>query len=214
MTDADENNEISFSVKFLGRTETRRPDGMETLNKAAEILLKPDKNDKEKNKKNKAYLFLSLSAIDILEHKTKFLIHSCTLESVSFCAVHKTNPKLFGFIAKHPASNTYHCYMFQCKNFSHLVVSLIGDTFKASQKLEDKVKGSRDLVVEALRLRIKALQKENDMLKKRLREKRAEEARQEEAEHSDDESSSTSQTDLSKVRFHSEGDKIPLIRNK
>ncbi|XP_062397134.1 PTB domain-containing engulfment adapter protein 1-like [Sardina pilchardus] len=208
-----EDNEISFTVKFLGRTEVRHPNGMQTLNEAAGSLLKPDKNDKEKTKKSKAYLFLSVSGIDILEYKTKFLIHSCRLDSVSFCAVYQTMPKLFGFIAKNQASDTYYCYMFQCKKFSHLVVSLIGDTFKACSKPEE-VKGSRDLVVEALRLRIKALQRENELLKRRLREAggSSEGARNLDGD-SDAESSSHSQTDLSKVRFNSDGDRVPLIRN-
>ncbi|XP_041955036.1 PTB domain-containing engulfment adapter protein 1-like [Alosa sapidissima] len=209
-----EDNEISFIVKFLGRIEVRRPDGMQILNEAAGVLLNPDKNDKETAKKSKAYLFLSVSGIDILEYKTKFMMHSCRVESVSFCAVHQTMPKLFGFIAKNPASDMYHCYMFQCKKFSHLVVSLIGDTFKACSK-QEKVRGSRDLVVEALRLRIKALQRENELLKRRLREAggSSEGTRNLDGD-SDAESSSHSQSDLSKVRFNSDGDRVPLIRNR
>ncbi|XP_012686428.2 PTB domain-containing engulfment adapter protein 1-like [Clupea harengus] len=214
MTESDD-NEISFTVKFLGRVEVHRPQGMQTLNESAGVLLNPDKNDTETAKKRKAYLFLSQKGIDILEHKTKFLIHTCTLDAVSFCAVHQTMPKLFGFVAKHLTSDKYHCYMFQCKKFSHLVVSLIGDMFKASEQ-RVAVRGSRDLVVEALQLRIRALQRENEALQRRLQnvgDERSEGTRN--ADGSDTESSSHSQSDLStsQVRFHSDGDRVPLIRN-
>ncbi|KAF7695772.1 hypothetical protein HF521_005866 [Silurus meridionalis] len=104
----------------------------------------------EKKKKNKVHLFLSKSSIDILENKTKFMLYSCTLSSVSFCAVHQFQSKLFGFIANHPALDSSHCYVFQSTKFSHLLVSVIGDVFQSSRCL-DSMRGSRDLVVEALR---------------------------------------------------------------
>lgn len=47
----------------------------------------------------------------------QFLLYSCPLSTVSFCAVLPTFPEVFGFVARHPAANTYHCYMFQSKKF-------------------------------------------------------------------------------------------------
>ncbi|KAG7273988.1 hypothetical protein CRUP_011170 [Coryphaenoides rupestris] len=80
----------------------------------------------KKQKKNKVHLFLSSSGIDILEKKTKYMLFTCPLSSVSFCGVLPTAPK------------------------SHVLVSVIGDTFRVSQK-EVEVRGQRDLIVEALR---------------------------------------------------------------
>ncbi|MCJ8741302.1 hypothetical protein PDJAM_G00069030 [Pangasius djambal] len=164
MSDSENDSEISFSIKFLGRLEVVRPVGMEILMEAAEAL------QMEKKKTSKVHLFLSRSSIDILEHKTKFMLYSCTLSSVSFCAVHQFQPKLFGFMAKHPALDSHHCYIFQSSKFSHLVVSVIGDAFQLSGR-SDSVRGSRDLVVEALRHKNKVLQRENAELRKKLQEK-------------------------------------------
>lgn len=45
------------------------------------------------------------------------MLYSCALPSVSFCAVHPNQPKILGFVAKHPASDMFHCYIFQSKKF-------------------------------------------------------------------------------------------------
>ncbi|CAB1437345.1 unnamed protein product [Pleuronectes platessa] len=165
---SEDNNEISFRVKFLGRVEVVRPDGVQILEEAALSLQTPDPYSTEKAaKKSKVHLFLSLSEIDILENKTKFLLYPCPLSTVSFCAVLPSSHKVFGFVARHPAADTYHCYLFQSKKFSHVLVSLIGDAFRASKK-EESVKGGRDLIVEALRHKNKVLQRENTELKKKL----------------------------------------------
>ncbi|XP_053498681.1 PTB domain-containing engulfment adapter protein 1 [Ictalurus furcatus] len=200
MSDNENESEISFSVKFLGRIEVVRPTGMEILMEAAEAL------QMENKKKNKVHLFLSRSSIDILEYKTKFMLHSCTLSSMSFCAVHQFQPKLFGFIAKHPALYSHHCYVFQSKKFSHLLVSVIGDAFQASRH-SDNVRGSRDLVVEALRHKNKILQRENAELRKKLQEKGEMDSTEEETDHSDTEQRT------SHVRFNSGSDTTALLRN-
>lgn len=171
----EDDNEITFRVKFLGRVEVRRSEGLQVLEEAAASLKTADANSTEKAEKNsKVHLFLSLSSIDLLENKTKFLLYSCPLSTVSFCAVLPSTPKVFGFVAKHPAVDMYHCYLFQSQKFSHVLVSVIGDAFKASQK-ENSVQGQgrRDLIVEALRHKNKMLQRENDELKRKLAEKTA-----------------------------------------
>uniref|UniRef100_A0A3B1J310 PTB domain-containing engulfment adapter protein 1-like n=2 Tax=Astyanax mexicanus TaxID=7994 RepID=A0A3B1J310_ASTMX len=156
MSDIEDDTEISFSVKFLDRVEVLRSDGMQILTEATAAVQNPDReiSEKAKKKKTKVHLFLSRSAIDILEHKTKFMLYTCPLSSVSFCAVHQTQPKLFGFISRHPALDTYHCYIFQSRKFAHLLVSVIGDAFRASQQ-NSGLRGSRDLVVEALRHKVR-----------------------------------------------------------
>ncbi|XP_040919967.1 PTB domain-containing engulfment adapter protein 1-like [Toxotes jaculatrix] len=165
---SEDDNEISFRVKFLGRVEVVRPNGLQVLDEAAEILKTPDKYSPEKAaKKSKVHLFLSLSGIDILENKTKFLLYTCPLSTVSFCALLPSSPKVFGFVARHPAADMYHCYLFQSKKFSHVLVSVIGDAFRASKK-EENTRGGRDLIVEALRHKNKVLQRENSELKRRL----------------------------------------------
>ncbi|TTA83876.1 PTB domain-containing engulfment adapter protein 1 [Bagarius yarrelli] len=100
MSDEENDSEISFSVKFLGRVEVVRPAGMEILMESAAAL--------------------------------QFMLYSCTLSSVSFCAVHQFQSKLFGFVTKHPALDSHHCYVFQSKKFSHLLVSMIGEAFRVS----------------------------------------------------------------------------------
>ncbi|XP_064811982.1 PTB domain-containing engulfment adapter protein 1-like isoform X1 [Oncorhynchus masou masou] len=166
---SDDDNEISFAVKFLGRVEVVRSEGMQVLNEAIQNRKMPDKESSAKvQKKNKVSLFLSMSGIDILEHKTKFMLYTCPLSSVSFCAVIPTTPKVFGFVAKHPAADMYHCYLFQSKKFSHLLVSIIGDAFRATKREESLRGGGRDLIVEALRHKNKILQRENAELRMRL----------------------------------------------
>ncbi|XP_071331651.1 PTB domain-containing engulfment adapter protein 1-like [Trachinotus anak] len=165
---SEDDSEISFSVKFLGRVEVVRPEGLQILEEAAQRLKTPDDYAPEKAaKKSKVYLFLSLSGIDILENKTKFLLYTCPLSTVSFCALLPSSPKVFGFVARHPAADMYHCYLFQSKKFSHVLVSTIGDAFRASKK-EESIRGGRDLIVEALRHKNKMLQRENSELKRRL----------------------------------------------
>ncbi|XP_026224300.1 PTB domain-containing engulfment adapter protein 1-like [Anabas testudineus] len=165
---SEDDNEITFRVKFLGRVEVVRPAGLEILDEAAQSIKTPDKYSSEKAaKKSKVHLFLSRSGIDILENKTKFLLYTCPLSTVSFCGVQPTSPKVFGFVARHPAADMYHCYLFQSKKFSHVLVSIIGDAFQAS-KMEDSIRGGRDLIVEALRHKNKMLQRENAELKRRL----------------------------------------------
>uniref|UniRef100_A0A8C1I9L2 PID domain-containing protein n=1 Tax=Cyprinus carpio TaxID=7962 RepID=A0A8C1I9L2_CYPCA len=117
MSDIDDDSEIYFSVKFLGRIQVVRPGGMQILTDAVQALQDPNTEMDEKMKKTKVHLFLTRSAIDILEHKTKFMLYSCALPSVSFCAVHPTRPKILGFVARHPAADMYHCYIFQSKKF-------------------------------------------------------------------------------------------------
>ncbi|XP_016363076.1 PTB domain-containing engulfment adapter protein 1-like [Sinocyclocheilus anshuiensis] len=167
MSDIDDDSEIYFSVKFLGRIQVVHPGGMQILTDAVQAIQDPNIEMDEKMKKTKVHMFLTRSAIDILEHKTKFMLYSCTLSSVSFCAVHPTQPKILGFVAKHPAADMYHCYIFQSKKFSHLLVSIIGDTFQA-YKQDGNLQGDRDLVVEALRHKNKVLERENAELKRRL----------------------------------------------
>uniref|UniRef100_A0A3B4BB46 PID domain-containing protein n=1 Tax=Periophthalmus magnuspinnatus TaxID=409849 RepID=A0A3B4BB46_9GOBI len=165
---SEDDHEITFRVKFLGRVEVLRSEGLQILDEAALSLKVTDSTSTEKAAKNsKVHLFLSLSGIDILENKTKFLLYSCPLSTVSFCAVLTSSPKVFGFVAKHPAVDTYHCYLFQSKKFSHVLVSVIGDAFRASQK-ESRVQGGKDLIVEALRHKNKILQRENTELKRKL----------------------------------------------
>ncbi|XP_034394075.1 PTB domain-containing engulfment adapter protein 1-like [Cyclopterus lumpus] len=165
---SEDDNEISFQVKFLGRVEVLRPDGPHTLSEAAQSLKTPDKFSSEKAaKRSKVHLFLSLAGIDVLENKTKFLLYSCPLATISFCAVLPSAPKVFGFVARHPAADTNHCYLFQSKAFSHVLVSAIGDAFRSSKK-EAHIRGGRDLIVEALRHKNKMLQRENAELKKLL----------------------------------------------
>lgn len=107
----------------------------------------PDKYSSEKvAKKSKVHLFISLSGVDILESKTKvcyslqkrtqlnytscclwpgitcppclqFLLYACPLSTVSFCSILPSSPKVFGFVAQHPAADTHHCYLFQSKKF-------------------------------------------------------------------------------------------------
>ncbi|XP_023259470.1 PTB domain-containing engulfment adapter protein 1-like [Seriola lalandi dorsalis] len=165
---SEDDNEITFQVKFLGRVEVVRPDGLQILDEAAQRLKTPDEYVPEKTaKKSKVDLFLSLSGIDILENKTKFLLYTCPLSTVSFCALLPSSTKVFGFVARHPAADMYHCYLFQSKKFSHVLVSIIGDAFRASKK-EKSIRGGRDLIVEALRHKNKMLQRENSELKRRL----------------------------------------------
>ncbi|XP_030590684.1 PTB domain-containing engulfment adapter protein 1 [Archocentrus centrarchus] len=170
MSDTEDDVEISFPVKFLGRVEVVRPDGLQILEEAAQNLKTSDQHSSEKAaKKSKVHLFLTLSGIDILENKTKFLLYSCDLSTISFCAVLQSSPKVFGFVARHPAADTYHCYLFQSTKFAHVLVSVIGDAFRVSKK-EETARGGRDMIVEALRHKNKMLQRENDELKRRLAE--------------------------------------------
>ncbi|XP_015236312.1 PREDICTED: PTB domain-containing engulfment adapter protein 1-like [Cyprinodon variegatus] len=164
----EDESDISFTVKFVGRVEVVRPSGFEILEEAARSLKVPDKFNSEKAaKRSKVNIFLTLSGIDILENKTKFLLYSCPLSTVSFCAVLRSSPKVFGFIAQHPAADMYHCYLFQSQKFAPVLVSLIGDAFRATKK-EHNVRAGRDLVVEALRHKNKVLQRENEELKRRV----------------------------------------------
>ncbi|XP_048035518.1 PTB domain-containing engulfment adapter protein 1-like isoform X1 [Megalobrama amblycephala] len=222
MSDIEDDSEIFFSVKFLGRIQVVRPSGMQILTDAVEALQDPNIEMGEKMKKTKVHLFLTRTAIDILEHKTKFMLYSCALPSVSFCAVHPSQPKTLGFVAKHPAADMYHCYIFQSKKFSHLLVSIIGDSFRA-YKQNDGLLGDRDLVVEALRHKNKVLERENAELKRRLQ------ANGEtqifllqntggvqnifENESDIDKMSSRSGQSTSQVRFFSEDDETPLQMN-
>ncbi|XP_027024258.1 PTB domain-containing engulfment adapter protein 1-like [Tachysurus fulvidraco] len=200
MSDSENDSEIYFSVKFLGRLEVTCPVGMEILMEAAAAL------QKEKKKKNKVHLFLSRRSIDILQFKTKFMMYSCTLSSVSFCAVHQIQSKLFGFMAKHPALDSHHCYVFQSTKFSHLLASVIGDAVKASRR-SDSVRGSRDLVVEALRHKNKLLQRENAELRNKLQGKAGIDSSEEETDNSE------TDRPTSHVRFNSGRDTTTLQRN-
>uniref|UniRef100_A0A667XPH1 PID domain-containing protein n=2 Tax=Myripristis murdjan TaxID=586833 RepID=A0A667XPH1_9TELE len=166
---AEEDKEISFAVKFLGRVEVVRSEGVQILEEALQSLETPNMDSTDKaQKKSKVYLFLSMNGIDILENKTKYMLYSCPLSMVSFCAVLPSSPKVFGFVAKHPAADMYHCYLFQSKAFSHVLVSIIGEVFRASKKEESIRRGGRDLIVEALRHKNKVLQRENAELTRRL----------------------------------------------
>ncbi|KAF7666088.1 hypothetical protein LDENG_00120400 [Lucifuga dentata] len=165
---SEDDNEISFPVKFLGRVEVVRSEGMQILDEAFQSLKSPDRDATRKTgMKSKVHLFLSMSGIDILENKTKFMLYTCPLPTVSFCAVLPLSPKVFGFVAKHPAADMHHCYLFQSKKFAHVLVSVIGDAFRASKKEENIKGGGRDLIVEALRHKNKMLQRENAELKRR-----------------------------------------------
>ncbi|XP_066528485.1 PTB domain-containing engulfment adapter protein 1-like [Hoplias malabaricus] len=203
MSDIEDDTEISFSVKFLDRVEVARGEGMQILTEAAAALQGPSRatSEKVKKKKTKVHLFLSRSAIDVLEHKTKFMLYTCPLSSVSFCAVVQNHPKTFGFIAKHPAVDTFHCYLFHSKKFSHLLVSVIGDAFRASGQRES-LRGSRDLVVEALRHKNNVLQRENTELRRKVQQEKQGDTKTHIYENSED--SDTEPTN-SHVRFSSTG---------
>uniref|UniRef100_A0A3Q3DUZ2 PTB domain-containing engulfment adapter protein 1-like n=1 Tax=Hippocampus comes TaxID=109280 RepID=A0A3Q3DUZ2_HIPCM len=138
MSDTEDDNEISFTVKFLGRVEVVRHNGLNILEEAAQSLKTPDPYASEKAaKKSKVHLFVSLSGIDILENKTKFLLYTCPLPTISFCAVLPSSPKVFGFVAKHPAVDMYHCYLFK----SETLVSM--RTFNTNCKLAKRQRQGR-----------------------------------------------------------------------
>ncbi|XP_028308957.1 PTB domain-containing engulfment adapter protein 1 isoform X1 [Gouania willdenowi] len=164
---SEDDNEISFLVKFLGRVEVVHPDGLQVLQDAALSLKTQEKYSTEKATKCKVHVFVSQSGIDILENETKFLLYSCPMSTVSFCAILPSSPKVCGFVARHPAADRYHCYLFKSKSLAPVLVSVIGDTFRVSKRNES-VRGGRDLIVEALRHKNKVLQKENAELKRRL----------------------------------------------
>ncbi|KAK5613516.1 hypothetical protein CRENBAI_020601 [Crenichthys baileyi] len=118
----EDESDISFTVKFLGRVQVVRPSGLQILEEAAESLKIPDKFNSEKAaKKSKVHIFLTMGGIDILENKTKYLLYTCPLSTVSFCAVLRSSPKVFGFVAQHPASDLYHCYLFQSQKFNKVL---------------------------------------------------------------------------------------------
>ncbi|XP_056126677.1 PTB domain-containing engulfment adapter protein 1-like isoform X1 [Rhinichthys klamathensis goyatoka] len=216
MSDIDDESEIFFSIKFLGRIQVVRPGGMQTLTDAVEALQDPNIEMAEKMKKTKVHLFLTRTAIDILEHKTKFMLYSCALPSVSFCAVHPSQPKILGFIAKHPAADMHHCYIFQSKKFSHLLVSIIGDSFR-SYKQNQGLQGDRDLVVEALRHKNKVLERENAELKRRLQANGEifilQDAGGVQNIYDNESDSDKTSSRSGQVRFFSEDDETPLQRN-
>ncbi|XP_067302945.1 PTB domain-containing engulfment adapter protein 1-like isoform X2 [Pseudorasbora parva] len=215
MSDIDDDSEIFFTVKFLGRIQVVRPGGMQILTDAVEALKDPNIEMGEKMKKAKVHLFLTRTAIDILEHKTKFMLYSCALPSVSFCAVHPSQPKMLGFVAKHPAADMYHCYIFKSRKFSHLLVSIIGDSFRA-YKQNEGLHGDRDMVVEALRHKNKVLERENAELKRRLQgngESAGGGQNWHENESDIDKISSRSGQSSSQVRFFTEDDETPLQKN-
>ncbi|KAI4882761.1 hypothetical protein NFI96_017078, partial [Prochilodus magdalenae] len=160
LTDSESN------PQFLDRVEVVRPDGMQILMEAASSLQDPDREPSEKvrKKKTKVHLFLSKSAIDILEHKTKVTTEHSNRLSAEQQVDQLTQP-IQGDL--HPRSDSYHCYLFQSKKFSHLLVSVIGDAFRANQQ-STNLRGSRDLVVEALRHKNNVLQRENSELRRKL----------------------------------------------
>lgn len=47
----------------------------------------------------------------------QFLLYTCPLSTVSFCAILPSSPKVFGFVAQHPAADMNHCYLFQSTKF-------------------------------------------------------------------------------------------------
>lgn len=125
---------------------------------------------------------LTLDSLELTSAFPQFLLYTCPLQTISFCAVLPSSPKVFGFVAQHHAANTCHCYLFQSKKFvsvsltftsnssspqsvsllkcnlimilqSHVLVSVIGDAFRVSKK-EDSVRGGKDLLVEALRHKV------------------------------------------------------------
>ncbi|XP_053705661.1 PTB domain-containing engulfment adapter protein 1-like [Synchiropus splendidus] len=160
--------EITFSVKFLGRVQVVRPDGLTVLDEAAKSLQTPDQYSSEKaSKRTKVHLTMSLNGINILENKTKYLLYTCPLPNVSFCAVLPSSPEVFGFVAKHQSADIFHCYLFRSRKFSHVLVTVIGDAFAASRE-QANLNNGQDLIVEGLRYENRKLKKENLALKKRL----------------------------------------------
>uniref|UniRef100_A0A8C7LV33 Uncharacterized protein n=1 Tax=Oncorhynchus mykiss TaxID=8022 RepID=A0A8C7LV33_ONCMY len=93
----------------------------------------------------------------------QFMLYTCPLSSVSFCAILPTPPKVFGFVFKHPAADTTFVSTY------HLLVFLIADAFRRERSLRGE---RRDLTVEALshkiRLKRLILQRENVELRMRL----------------------------------------------
>ncbi|MEQ2188800.1 hypothetical protein GOODEAATRI_018635 [Goodea atripinnis] len=86
----EDESDISFTVKVV------RPSGLQILEEAAERL-------KMKCSPHLCY--------------PQYLLYTCPLSTVSFCAVLRSSPKVFGFVAQHPASDLYHCYLFQSHKF-------------------------------------------------------------------------------------------------
>ena len=60
---------------------------------------------------------LSLTWIDRWLSCLQFLLYTCPLSTVCYCAVLPSSPEVFGFVAQHPAAETYHCYLFESKKF-------------------------------------------------------------------------------------------------
>ena len=45
------------------------------------------------------------------------MLYTCPLLSVSFCGVLPSSPKVLGLVARHPAADSYHCYLLQSSKF-------------------------------------------------------------------------------------------------
>lgn len=63
------------------------------------------------------FFFFVINAAHSTLLPNQFMLYTCPLFLVSFCAVHPTLPNHFGFVAQHPASDTYFCYLFRSKKF-------------------------------------------------------------------------------------------------
>uniref|UniRef100_A0A8C8ILN7 Uncharacterized protein n=1 Tax=Oncorhynchus tshawytscha TaxID=74940 RepID=A0A8C8ILN7_ONCTS len=113
----------------------------------------------------------SHSYFPLLSCVPQFMLYTCPLSSVTFCAVLPTPPKVFGFVFKHPATFVnLLSFLFPCSSPQyHLLVFIIADAFCRERSL----RGERlHLTVEALshkiRLKRLILQRENVELWMRL----------------------------------------------
>ena len=65
---------------------------------------------------SRSYPVFAVNLFPSLVH-VQYMLYTCPISTVSFCGVLPATPKVFGFVAKHPASDLYHCYLFQSQKF-------------------------------------------------------------------------------------------------
>uniref|UniRef100_H3BIL4 PID domain-containing protein n=1 Tax=Latimeria chalumnae TaxID=7897 RepID=H3BIL4_LATCH len=162
----------TYSAKLLGHVCVDHPRGIQVLTEALEKIQFLSAG-KKKLKKNADLVEMQISPeeVKVLSSKTKLLLHSCPLHSISFCAVHETFVKVFGYVCRNIETRTHQCFLFQSQKLAHSVILMIGEAFKVAHTSNDKPRknsGERSLALTDLQKMNQELKAENDSLRKKV----------------------------------------------
>jgi hypothetical protein len=163
---------VDYTVKFLGEVDVATPKGTDVVKSAIQkIKFQLQVKRSQGHKIPRVSIQINMEGLNIVDPRTKIILHKYPLHRISFCADDKTDKRVFSFIAKAADSARHSCFVFLSDKLAEEITLSIGEAFDLAYRKFLETNGreletKKQLMV--LRKRIADLEAENMTLKQQV----------------------------------------------